>query len=181
MFLPIFSSMNPLSRTGAYEALMKHEFRLNYFLIPLLTILVAVVGSELTRIGIDDGWYAFIVKPKWVPAGQTIGSVWTILYFLATASALIFWNRSKRTKRFWITTSLFLFNALCNMIWPLFFFALHRMGIALIDAALITLSVLLLICYLWNLSRPAAFLLLPYLLWSSFATYLNFTIWRLNT
>lgn len=159
---------------------MKTRFKPNYIFIPLIVIAVSLIGSAFTRVGIESGWYTTLIKPTWTPRGGTIGSMWTIIYILTAISALLFWNLTKRGKTFRKVTTLFVINACLNVIWSLFFFTLQWIGIAALDAALILITVLWIMIELWKLHRPASMLLLPYAVWTLFATGLNTILWRLN-
>ena len=76
-------------------------FKPNYFVIPIITILVSLIGGYFTDLGMD--WYKMLATPAWTPPGAVIGIVWTIIYILTTISALIAWNGFKREKVFqWI-------------------------------------------------------------------------------
>lgn len=157
--------------------------KLNYIIIPLITVLVAVGGSWLTSSGIDSGWYDSIVKPSWTPAGSVIGTVWTILFILTTISALIVWNasiNSAQVRRWkWIIT-IFLVNAGLNVFWSFLFFNQHLIGPAIWEAGLLGATVIALAVLIWPISRWASVLLIPYAGWTAFAAYLTYSIWLLN-
>lgn len=150
----------------------------NYIIIPLITILVSVIGSFATSRGMD--WYRTINLPEITPPGQFIGTVWTILFILATISALIVWNTAERTGNFKLIIALFIANAILNVLWSYMFFGAHWIGPAVIEAGLLGLSVIMLIIFIWPVSKLAAGLLMPYAGWVAFATYLTYTIWQLN-
>jgi len=154
--------------------------KLNYIVIPLITILVAVLGNLFTSSGIDSGWYDSITKPAWTPAGSIIGAVWTLLFILATISALIVWNKAPRSRRFWWIVGVFLINAVLNVFWSFLFFNQHLLGAAIWEAGLLGLSVVALVVLIWPISRLASALLIPYAAWVFFAAYLTYSIWALN-
>ncbi len=150
----------------------------NYIVIPLITVVVASVGSFLTSKGME--WYQSINTPSWTPSGFVISSVWTAIFILATISALIAWNRGKKDSRFWLIVSMFLVNGFLNVFWSYLFFYNGLIGPAVWEAGLLGLSVLFLIIFNWRVSRTASLLLLPYLIWVSFATYLTYQVFLLN-
>lgn len=152
--------------------------KLNYITIPLMTILVAGVGSWLTSSGMD--WYGTINLPEWTPAGSVIGAVWTTIFILTTLSALIVWSRANRNRRFWWIIVIFLINAFLNVFWSFLFFSQHLIGPAIWEAGLLDASVIALIILIWPISRLASILLVPYAGWVAFATYLTYTVWLLN-
>ena len=152
--------------------------KLNYFLIPLATIAVAVFGSILTS-G-DMAWYKTIKIPSWAPPGALIGAVWTTIFILTAISALIVWNRAQHAGVFWWIAAIFIANGILNVFWSYLFFNQHLLYAAGWEAALLGASVLALIILIWPISRLASSLLLPYAGWVSFATYLTFLISNFN-
>lgn len=153
------------------------SLKTNYIVIPLITLTTISVGSWITSGGMN--WYKTIILPEFTPPGSFIGTVWTILFILATISALIVWNKVAG-KRKNIIGSAFILNALLNVGWSFLFFGLHLVGSAIYEAALLGVSVLVLMILIWPVSKLASWLLAPYLAWVSFATVLTYTIWSLN-
>jgi len=152
--------------------------KLNYLVIPLITLGVAWLGNWLTGGGMD--WYQTIKLPAWTPPGSVIGFAWTIIFILGAISALIVWNKVPHQGRFWWIIIIFLINALLNIFWSFLFFNQHLIGPAVWEAGLLGLSVLVLIILIWPLSGRAAWLLIPYGGWVTFATYLTYMVWSLN-
>ncbi len=151
-------------------------------LIPLLValagaFLVAAIGGALTDIG---PWFRALNKPTWQPADSVFGPVWTTLYALIAASAALAWCDARSSKERLILVGLFVVNGILNVGWSLLFFHLQRPTWALVEIAVLWLSIAVLIVFLWAFSRRAAFLLVPYLAWVSFASVLNLAIVRLN-
>jgi tryptophan-rich sensory protein len=161
----------------------------SYIVIPILTIFTATLGSAFTQGGML--WYKLILHvPPWTPSGTIIGIVWTVLYVLATISAIIVWNyrtvdlqmslevtgRAYRRK----AIGGFVANALLNASWSFAFFTLHLVWLSIFIAALLAVSVLYIMMNAFPISAKAALLLLPYFLWASFATYLNYSIYIIN-
>jgi tryptophan-rich sensory protein len=137
--------------------------------------LVAALGSTMTELG---PWYRSLAKPHWQPPDWLFGPAWTLIFALAALSAAFAWRDAPRD-RHW-TVALFAVNAALNVAWSALFFRFHRPDLALAEVALLWLSILVLVVYLWRRSRPAGVLLLPYLAWVSFASLLNYEIVRLN-
>ncbi|MCX6647474.1 MAG: tryptophan-rich sensory protein [bacterium] len=158
--------------------------RLNFLLIPLFTILVAVSGSIVTSSGMD--WYRTIMLPSFTPPGPVIGLVWTVIFILATISALIFWNIHKpwgklnRGIGFVATIALFIINGILNFYWSFLFFHQHNIYFAVYEAVALDLTVIGLIALIWPKSKWAAFLLLPYALWGAFASFLTWNVCALG-
>jgi tryptophan-rich sensory protein len=152
---------------------------LHYALIPLFYLFIAMAGRAFTAEGVN-GWYAAISKPWYTPPGSLIGTAWTAIYVLAAISFIRFVNRARGTGVFRPCVFLFVLNGAFNAAWSYVFFVVHMMGLAAINALLIWATVLLLVILLWPGSRLSSLLLMPYLLWVSFATYLNYDIYRMN-
>jgi benzodiazapine receptor len=158
----------------------RFAFKPSYIIIPLITVLVSVIGSSFTSSGIGSGWYASIAKPAWTPPGSVIGAVWTTIFILTTISAILVWRKAKRDSRFWWIIGLFIANALLNIFWSFLFFGRAMIGPAVWEAALLDATVIALVILIWRTSRIASLLLVPYAAWVAFATYLTYSVWRLN-
>jgi len=149
----------------------------HYILIPLIAIAVVMAGSLITRSGI--GWYRTLRIPPWTPPTRIITGVWTILYVLTALSAILSWDAMPQTQRAPVT-ALYGVNAFLNVAFSYLFFVRHQMGSATLEAALLAISVAVIMVQVATASWVAALLLVPYLLWVLFATYLSFTVFRLN-
>lgn len=149
-------------------------------LIPALTVATATAGSYFTAPGLS-GWYQGLNLPSWTPPGAVIGLVWTILYVLSAAAAILVYKTDGRVKsktRIWLV---FLANAILNAGWSFIFFQEHLILAAFWEAVMLGLSVLLLIWLIRPLSKIAAWLLWPYALWVGFAAFLTLNVWWLNS
>jgi tryptophan-rich sensory protein len=140
-------------------------------------LLVAGVGGALTEIG---PWYKALKQPWWKPPDWAFGPAWTLIFTLTAAAAVLAWHGApddavKRT-----TLLLFGVNAILNMLWSALFFHLRRPDWALIEVVALWLSILALIVHARRRSITAAWLLVPYLLWVSFAACLNYAVVTLN-
>ena len=151
---------------------------LSYILIPIVTILVAFAGGQLTMRSVKT-WYKTIRKPTWTPPGAVIGAVWTVLYILAALSALIVWNLPLAPVSAMVTM-LFILNAAVNVLWSYVFFYLHKMAPAIWVCLFLDLTIILLIQFIAPVSALAAWLLVPYAAWVTFASYLNYRVWTMN-
>jgi translocator protein len=151
---------------------------LHYFIIPILIFLVAYGGSSFTSGGMD--WYKSINLPTWVPPGSVIGLVWTTIFILAAISLIVLWNKGTHNTYFWTIIGVCVVNGLLNIAWSYLFFGVHYLGWAVIEAALLDLSVIALIFMMWPISQLSALLLVPYAGWVAFATYLTYVVYSLN-
>ena len=151
-----------------------------HILIPIaVCLLVAFLSAIATQTSVNT-WYQSLNKPAFTPPSWLFGPVWIVLYVLMGTAAGLVWDRGFYHK--WVKTALyhFGFQLILNASWLLFFF-----GGKMILPALIIISgllILLLFTFRWfKIVNPiAAYLLIPYIIWVSFATLLNFEIWRLN-
>lgn len=166
--------MNLSDDIQEYNKLM----RINYFIIPLIVFLVSFLGGQITGSGME--WYKNINLPSWTPPGWVIGLVWTFIFILAAISIILFWNLQSKPVYFYWIIGLFVLNGVLNILWSYLFFGQHLIGLAVIEAFVLGLSVLFLILSIWPFSKFAASLLIPYCGWTFFATYLTYSIWVLN-
>jgi tryptophan-rich sensory protein len=127
-----------------------------------------------------DTWYAQLAKPSWTPPGWLFPVVWTLLYAMMGIAAWLVWLRDGFAAGA-LPLGFFILQLLLNAVWSWFFFGQHRIGLALVDIALLWLALLATVAIFWRHHAVAGLLLLPYLLWVSFAAMLNFAIWRMNT
>ena len=142
-----------------------------------VAILTALAGGFATRIG---DWYMDLAKPEWNPPDWLFAPAWTVIYALAVIAAVIGWRAARsNADRAWLL-SLFFVNAVLNVAWSFLFFTLQRPDWALAESVTLFLSVLALIVFFARFKPLASGVLLPYLLWVGFATFLNYEIVRLN-
>lgn len=131
----------------------------------------------MTTVG---SWYENLRKPVWNPPNWIFGPAWTVILGLAGWSGVLAWSHaSDRMDEFFIL-SLFGANIILHMLWSPLFFNLKRPDWALIEIPFLWLSIVALILGLAPFSALASWLLAPYLLWVSFAAFLNLTIVRMN-
>ena len=140
-------------------------------------ILLGVVGGLMTPIG---DWYRNLAKPSWQPPDWAFGPAWTIILGLAAWSAVIAWNAAADDAARRAVVILFATNAVFHLLWSPLFFKLRRPDWALGEVVFLWASLVALVVGLWPISHMASLLILPCLLWVSFAAYLNLTIVRLN-
>ncbi len=141
--------------------------------------LVGVVGSVLTVSAIPT-WYAALNKPSFSPPNWIFGPVWTILYFLLGVSFYLIWRQGWKKQRVTVAAQYFLVQMVLNGIWSPVFFGLRAPLLGLIVISAMWVLTVMTMQKLYPVSRPAFYLLIPYLLWISFATLLNAAIFLLN-
>lgn len=137
----------------------------------------AAVGSAAS---IQAGpFYTQLIRPEWAPPPGLFGPVWTILYTLIGIAAWLVWRvggfRAART-----ALTLFLVQLAVNALWSWLFFGWQRGGLAFADIILLWALIVATLVSFWRIRPLASALLIPYLLWVSFASALNYSVWRLN-
>jgi len=141
---------------------------------------VAALGSLATDPNID-GWYAALRKPSWNPPNWIFGPVWSMLYLLMAVAAWLVWRRRGFVGASPLPLALFGVQLVLNGLWSVLFFGWHRPDLALIEIVFLWSAILATMLAFRRVVPLAAALLAPYLLWVTFAAFLNFTIWKLNS
>ena len=142
-----------------------------------LTAAVAVIGGAAGDF--RSKWYADLRKPAWQPSGAAIGAIWSVLYVtIATAGSLLWLQRRRATPAI---ATLFMAQSLLNAAWTVLFTRAKSPALAAGDSAALTAVNVGLVASAWSVRRLAAVLLVPYLVWTAFATFLSWTVYRLNS
>jgi benzodiazapine receptor len=144
-----------------------------------ICLFIGFVGSFSTKDSIST-WYADLAKPSFNPPDWVFGVVWPILYVMMGVAAFLISNNRISSKQTKVALVLFLFQLILNCLWTPIFFGLHMMGLALAEIILLWVAILFTIIAFWRLSKPASYLMVPYILWVSFAIVLNASLWHLN-
>jgi len=157
----------------------------SYFKNPQTSLIIAfatcfgtaAIGAAASINAAD--FYQQLTQPSWAPPATVFGPVWTGLYALMAISFWLIlrspWNAKTKAAVFFFVTQLAL-----NALWSWLFFAWHKGGFALLELVILWLLILLTIIQFWRITKVAGALLIPYLLWVSFAGFLNLTMWQLN-
>ena len=125
-------------------------------------------------------WYAGLIRPSWTPPDWTFPVVWTTLYILMGLCLWLLWDRAiPGAARRWAII-LFIVQLALNAVWSPVFFSLHATRPALAIIVLMVIAIALVIATAWHVQRTAAWLMVPYLFWASYATTLNAGIIALN-
>lgn len=141
----------------------------------LLCVIAGVIGAYF-----DPGiWYETIEKPSFTPPNWVFPIVWPLLYLLMAIAAWLIWKDFGFTKARrplqWFGLQLAL-----NAAWSWLFFGRHSIGVALGEIVLLWAAILFTIILFWERSKWAGMLMIPYLLWVSYAVALNYAIWQIN-
>jgi tryptophan-rich sensory protein len=124
-------------------------------------------------------WYKSLEKPAWTPPDWVFGPVWSTLYLMMAVAAWLVWRRRSTTDVRW-PLALFAAQLVLNAAWSWLFFALKSPGVALLELAALWCAILSTLVLFWRRAALSGWLMLPYLLWTTFALALNLAIWRLN-
>ncbi len=149
------------------------------FISVAITLLVGGTAGFFTSEGVN-GWYAVANKPSFNPPNWVFAPVWTLLYILMGIALWLVWKSetNKAVKK----TAIILFSLqlLLNFAWSFIFFYMHQPGWAFIEITGMWIMIMLTIVWFGKISPAAAWLMVPYIWWVSFAAVLNFYIWKLN-
>jgi tryptophan-rich sensory protein len=144
-----------------------------------ICLAAAAIGGSLTASSVG-GWYQTLAKPALTPPDWVFGPVWTTLYLMMAVAAWLVWRRGGwRAQRGPLV--LFFIHLAINVAWSGVFFGLQSPGGGFAVIVLLWLAIVATAAVFWRHSRAAALLLMPYLVWVSYASYLNFAIWQLNS
>jgi tryptophan-rich sensory protein len=154
----------------------------NYFkflISLLLPAVAAIAGSAFTTAKIPT-WYAELAKPSFAPPNWLFGPVWTTLYILMGIALFLIWKKGFENREVKIAFGIFIVQLVLNTLWSIVFFGLQNPGAAFIEIIILWIAIVATIIVFKKISKPAAWLLAPYLAWVSFASVLNYAIWTLN-
>jgi len=141
--------------------------------------LVGILGTPFTAAAIP-AWYSTLDKPFFAPPNWLFGPAWTLLYFLMGVAFYLIWSQNSKNKKVQIAKKFFFAQLFLNFIWSPLFFGLRSPILGLIDIVALWFLIIMTIYKFHPLSKWAAYLLIPYLLWVTFATSLNAAILILN-
>jgi translocator protein len=155
---------------------LKSQGYSSLFAIVVATFLITFPAGFVTRAALDP-WYYNLVKPAFNPPNWIFGPVWTLLYIMMSVAAWLAYKKSKNSNK--ILTVYFV-HLLINASWSYVFFYYKQIFIASFIISIIIFFILYLMVLYSKYSKPSVVLMLPYLAWSTFALYLNSTIYILN-
>ncbi len=160
--------MVPMSKQKQFLGLI------GWFVLSFAASAVGAVASIQAQ-----SFYGQLAQPAWAPPPSVFGPVWTVLYALMAIAAWLVWRSGGfRSQRF--ALSLFLVQLALNALWSWLFFAWHSGALAFAEIVLLWLFIVATLVSFWHVRPIAGALLIPYLLWVSFAAALNYTLWQLN-
>jgi len=152
--------------------------RANWLIIPLITIISMLINQWFMRT--QWIWYFSLKLPPITPPIWVFGVAWTIIYILTTLCALLVFNLYEHTPQWYLIMIVFLANVCLHAMWPYIFFVRHQLGLAALNAGMLCITVWMLFGLIRKTSLTTALLLVPYGLWTTFATILGTWIYLLN-
>jgi benzodiazapine receptor len=141
--------------------------------------LAGFVGSLFTSPSITT-WYGYLNKPSFNPPNWVFSPVWISLFVVMGISLFLVWQRTLRHPYVRVALLWFAIQLILNMLWSIVFFGLKSPFFAFVEIIFLWAAILITIIKFFRISRLAGVLLIPYILWVSFAAFLNFSIWNLN-
>jgi benzodiazapine receptor len=146
----------------------------------LIPFIAAGIGAIFTEPSVPT-WYAGLVKPSFNPPNWLFGPVWTALYLMMGTSLFLVWKKGAGERGFRSAIIFFAIQMALNSLWSILFFGMKSPLAGFIEIVFLWIFILCTIVSFYRISRPAGILLVPYIIWVSFAAALNFFLWRLNS
>ncbi len=172
----------PIKKNNPLNKLIRPRPKFDFVKLAISILLcnaAGFIGSVFTFSAIPT-WYAALVKPEFNPPNWIFGPVWTTLYILMGVALYIVWNKGLKSNLSKTAVTFFGVQLTLNALWSILFFGLQNTLIAFIGIVFLWFSIALSIYYFYKISKPAAYLLIPYIFWVSFAAILNYSIYLLN-
>lgn len=158
---------------------MKKSNVLKLIIALIIPQIIGIMGSLFTTPEIGT-WYADLAKPSFNPPSWLFGPVWTALFILMGIASYLVWRKGLEKRENKSALLIFVFQLALNLFWSFIFFALHNPGVAFTEIISLWFAILATIIAFFQISKVAGYLLIPYILWVSFASVLNYSIWQLN-
>jgi tryptophan-rich sensory protein len=156
------------------------RFQFLPYLINLLIVFgIGITASLVTRPEIA-GWYSTLKKPSFNPPPWLFAPVWSAIYIMIATAAYLVWKHRSKKPAYIIARSVYFVQLILNFSWSMAFFGMHQVIGALVVIILLWVSIIVNINWFGKFNKVAAWLLAPYLVWVSFATLLNASIYFLN-
>lgn len=149
---------------------------MNKYASLLVFFVVTMAAASVGSIVIPGPWYEALAKPSWTPPNWLFAPTWFVLYFMIAIAGWLAWRTQGRGPAlpFWIA------QLALNAAWSYIMFGRHEIGLAMLDLVALWLMIVGFILTVWQSSRLASLLFLPYLAWVTFAGALNYAVWHMN-
>jgi len=145
----------------------------------LIAQLAGAVGSIFTTSSIKN-WYVFLEKPVFAPPNWLFAPAWITLYTLMGIAAFLVWQKTEDLRLRNSALNLYAIHLVLNALWSVIFFGFRNPGLAFIEIVVLWIFILIITLKFFKIRKAAGFLFVPYLLWVSFASVLNYFVWYLN-
>jgi translocator protein len=145
----------------------------------LIVFFTGAVGTLATLPQITT-WYAALAKPSWTPPNDWFGPIWSTLYILIGIALFLIWRQGIERRDVRFAMGIFAVQLILNLLWSLVFFGLHSILGGFIIIMVLWIAILANMIAFYVLSKPAGILMVPYLIWVSIASYLNYSVLLLN-
>ena len=155
--------------------MLKNKF-LSFLFFLTITFSASFIGGFVT-ITYKEPWYSQLIKSNYNPPDWIFAPVWTTLYFMMSVAIWFFWNSKKRDLK---TIYIYFIHIVFNTTWSIVFFALHNIPIALLNLSILVFLIIILILRFRRVNLVSYYLMIPYLLWTSYALFLNLNLLLLN-
>ena len=144
-----------------------------------VTLITGFIGSLATAEPLTT-WYVTLNKPYWTPPDWAFGPIWTILYILIGIAAYLVWREGLEKRYVKIALSVFALQLILNLLWSVLFFGFKSIYGGLIEIIILWITILINLILFYRISKFAGILFVPYLIWVTIATALNYSIYILN-
>ena len=155
--------------------MLKNKF-ISFILFFLITYSASFIGGLVTM-SFKEPWYSQLIKSNFNPPDWIFAPVWTTLYLMMTIAIWFFWHTKNRDIG---TIYIYFIHVLFNTTWSVVFFGLHNISLALINLIILICLIFILILRFKRVNKVSAYLMIPYLLWSCYALFLNVNLYMLN-
>ena len=155
--------------------MLKNKF-LSFVLFFIITYSASFIGGFVT-VSLKEPWYSQLIKSNYNPPDWIFAPVWTTLYLMMTLAIWFFWHSNKRDMN---TVYIYFIHIVFNTTWSVVFFGLHQILLALLVLLILILLIIVLIVRFKRVNLASYYLMIPYLLWTFYALFLNFNLMILN-
>ena len=155
--------------------MLKNKF-ISFILFFLITYSASFIGGLVTM-SFKEPWYSQLIKSNFNPPDWIFAPVWTTLYLMMTIAIWFFWHTKNRDMG---TVYIYFIHVLFNTTWSVVFFGFHNISLALTNLVILICLILILILRFKRVNKVSAYLMIPYLLWSCYALFLNVNLYMLN-
>ena len=155
--------------------MLKNKF-ITFILFLIITYSASFIGGMAT-ISFKEPWYSELVKSNYNPPDWVFAPVWTTLYLMMTLAIWFYWHSKNREMS---TIYIYFIHIVFNTTWSVVFFGLHQILLALIILVILIILIIILILKFKRVNYVSSYLMIPYLLWCSYALFLNFNLYILN-